>query len=331
MHVLKRWVTWLRKKRWVMWLRNHRRAVSLAAAAIIGGLLIAYALIVPATDWLAAHDVGQVAAKVRAARLQTARDAARGRLLTLGAGVLAAGALVYTARNFALSRQGQVTDRYTKAIDQLGSDKGVDVRIGGIYALERIARDSSRDHPTIMEVLAAYIRGHPQQTPAEPSAEDLEPLAPDLQAAATVIGRRSIRYDSQPINLRLATLTVAILNYTNFSGAEFTGTNLSYATFYKANLSGAWFGGADLSRAHLGRANLAGAHLSYAKLTDADLTEADLTGADVTEADLTGANLTGARWPVDAEIPEGWQRDPVDLPCLTRIGDLLIPLPPQVQ
>jgi hypothetical protein len=33
-----------------------------------------------------------------------------------------------------------VTDRYTKAIEQLGSDR-LDVRIGGIYALERVARD----------------------------------------------------------------------------------------------------------------------------------------------------------------------------------------------
>jgi hypothetical protein len=44
---------------------------------------------------------------------------------------------VYTARNFTLSprnvqltEQGQVIDRYTKAIEQLGSDK-LDVRIGG--------------------------------------------------------------------------------------------------------------------------------------------------------------------------------------------------------
>jgi len=44
-------------------------------------------------------------------------------------------------RTFELTEQGQVTDRYTKAIEQLGSDK-LDVRIGGIYALERIARDS---------------------------------------------------------------------------------------------------------------------------------------------------------------------------------------------
>jgi hypothetical protein len=50
-----------------------------------------------------------------------------------------------------------VTDRYTKAIEQHGSDK-LDVRIGSIYALERIARDSARDHPTVMEVLTAFIR-----------------------------------------------------------------------------------------------------------------------------------------------------------------------------
>jgi len=59
-----------------------------------------------------------------------------------------------------------VADRYTKAIEQLGSDK-FDVRIGGIYALERIARDSARDHPTVMDVLAAFIREHShEQWPA---------------------------------------------------------------------------------------------------------------------------------------------------------------------
>jgi hypothetical protein len=62
---------------------------------------------------------------------------ARDRLLTLGAGLFAAGALIFTALNFVpsqrtvdlsrrtfeLTEQGQVTDRYTKAVEQLGSDK----------------------------------------------------------------------------------------------------------------------------------------------------------------------------------------------------------------
>jgi hypothetical protein len=163
MHVLKRWATWL---------RDNRRTVGLAAAVIVGGLAVAWALMVPVADWFATHDVGRVTGAMRVLRLQTARDAARGRLLTLGAGVLVAGALLFTARNFTLSREGQVTDRYTKAIEQLGSEK-LDVRIGGIYALERVARDSPRDHPTVMEVLAAFVREHclKQRPPAEPGAE----------------------------------------------------------------------------------------------------------------------------------------------------------------
>ena len=54
-------------------------------------------------------------------------------------------AVELTEQGVKLTEQGQVTDRYTKAIEQLGSDK-LDMRIGGIYALERISRDSPRDH-----------------------------------------------------------------------------------------------------------------------------------------------------------------------------------------
>jgi len=71
----------------------------------------------PAADWLAHHDAGSA----RGALLQPARDAARGQLLALSAGLFAAGALIFTARNLTLSRrtfelteQGQVTGRYTK-------------------------------------------------------------------------------------------------------------------------------------------------------------------------------------------------------------------------
>ena len=39
-------------------------------------------------------------------------------------------------RTVEITEQGQVTDRYSKVVEQLGSDK-LDVRIGGIYALER--------------------------------------------------------------------------------------------------------------------------------------------------------------------------------------------------
>jgi hypothetical protein len=128
-------------------------AAWIAVAALV--VAVSWWLLVPVADWLARHDVGPAGGPL----LQAARDAARGRLLTLGAALFAAGALLYTSRNFALSRQGQVTDRYTRAVEQLGSYR-IEVRIGGIYALERIARDSKRDHPAVMEVLAAFARVH---------------------------------------------------------------------------------------------------------------------------------------------------------------------------
>src|SRR5215813_6013516 len=108
-----------------------------------------------------------------------------------------------TLRAVELTEQGQVTDRYSKAIEQLGSDK-LDVRIGGIYALERVARDSPRDHPTVMDVLAAFVREHSrEQWPrAEPGAEPpRRATRPDVQAAVTVIGRRNRQHDQQLFDL----------------------------------------------------------------------------------------------------------------------------------
>jgi hypothetical protein len=45
------------------------------------------------------------------------------------------------------NREGQITERFTSVIDQLGkaANKGsklFEIRVGGIYALERIARES---------------------------------------------------------------------------------------------------------------------------------------------------------------------------------------------
>jgi uncharacterized protein YjbI with pentapeptide repeats len=297
---------------------------------------VAWVLFVPAADWLATHDVGQVTGPLRTLRLQTARDAARGRLLTLGAGLFAAGALWFTARNFLLSRrgvelteqaqqrtfelteQGQVTDRYTRAIEQLGSEM-LDVRIGGIYALERIARDSARDHPTVMEVLAAFIREHSREQWPEPDAETHERTTrPDVQAAITVIGRRDPNRDRGQINLARVNLTgadirKADLARTTFYQADLTGVvllgaNVPGAVFYQADLTGvvllganvpgAVFYQADLTRSIFVDANLTGANLRSVTLIDAHLggadpTRAEVEDADLTRADLSRANLTG--------------------------------------
>jgi len=56
-----------------------------------------------------------------------------------------------------VSEEGHITDRFTKAIAQPGNTK-LEVRLGGSYALERIAKDSPRDDWPIMEDLTTYVR-----------------------------------------------------------------------------------------------------------------------------------------------------------------------------
>ncbi len=79
-------------------------------------------------------------------------------------GIFGGIALLYlTWRRIEISQEGQITERFTRAIDQLGGvnkkgKKVLEIRLGGIYALERIARDSKKDHWTIMEILTTYVR-----------------------------------------------------------------------------------------------------------------------------------------------------------------------------
>jgi uncharacterized protein YjbI with pentapeptide repeats len=320
--MLKRRAAWPQGIRWLAGIA----AVMLAAA-------IVWALFVPLADWLAHHDVGSATGALH----ETALDNARGRLLTLGAGLVAGGALVFTALNFNLLRrnseqtdqwqrrthelteQGQITDRYTKAVEQLGSDK-LDVRIGGIYALERITRDSPKDHPTVMEVLTAFIRDHsreplpppdrdhsrePSPPPDTGNPEQRRPrprryedpttlIRPDVQAAVTVIGRRDATRDILPIDLPGAYLNRAVLTRAYLARAVLTRADLTGARLDGALLAEADLGNADLTRANLTRAQLTGADLGGAKLPRANLTRANLSNADLTDANLSRAFLGGA-------------------------------------
>lgn len=208
------------------------------------------------------------------------------------------------------AREAQFADRYSKAVEQLGSDNP-DVRIGGIYALERVAEDSPRDHPTVMEVLASFIRER-SQVPAsgETSLEPERTVRPDVQVALTVIRRRDASYDRQPIdlpgvNLAGAELSEADLPAADLTGADLAGVDLSGAELTEAHLPGADLTGADLTGVDLTGADLTSTFLRGTQLRQADLTDCDLSDADLTQADLvraklsaaflTDANLTGAR------------------------------------
>lgn len=222
-----------------------------------------------------------------------------------GKGVLRQVGVNYQFRHFELQHRLATrlviwpSDRYTKAIEQLGSDK-IRKRIRAIHILKRAARRSAADHPIVMDALSAFIRQHKEEP--QPSEPVIAVPERDVQAALTVIGRRNYRYDQRTINLcgaelpfiRIwhAHLVNAALNGANLTRADLTNTNLSGANLTNANLTRANLGGTKLNGTDLSSAKLTRAKLQYATLRGALLTDANLTRADLSSAHLDGANLT---------------------------------------
>ncbi len=189
-----------------------------------------------------------------------------------------------------------IPERFSKAIEHLGHEK-IETRFAAIYALEKIAQDSPKDHWTIMEILAAFIR---ENAPVTQSDEDelpeLTKIPTDIQTALTVIARRDAHKDpvNQKLDLRDIDITGADLMEANLSGVILMGANLQWVNFIGANLSQANLTEANLCGAILYEANLQNANLSEANLQEAVLRKANLSRAMLYEADLEGAVLYDA-------------------------------------
>jgi hypothetical protein len=245
-------------------------------------------------------DLLQVENSIGAARAQVFGSLAQ---LVTGAAILAG--LLFTWRNFRLAQSGQVTERFTKAIGQLG-DEQLAVRLGGIYALEQLARDAPERYQwTVVEVLSAFVRTRApwkgeQNAPFgeegdRPFTETRDPPAPaaDVQAVLTVLGRRVLtKEEREKTRLETRTPGVRMLGrpHLDLSGTDLRGAYLHGARFQRADLRGSNLQGANLMGARLHQADLRGASLE-----DADLAAADLTEATLFSARLKGANLTSAR------------------------------------
>ena len=237
-------------------------------------------------------------------------------LITLLVGVGAGIGLYYTAKRHELDRDANRTDRYTKAVEQLGH-LSIHIRLGGVYALERTARDSPADGQTITDVLSAFVREETKSVTgaaADPALAKGQHPARRTDVAATlgVLGRLPLanyraslelanlsganlrNADLKEADLTEAKLTEAKLWGADLTKADLTGADLAGADLYDADLTKAQLWDADLTKAHLRAADLRGAQVVNANLTGATLVVADLTGAFLLKADLSGADLTEA-------------------------------------
>ena len=170
-----------------------------AGAAVV--VMLVSTVLLP--GWLVGIDLH--GAKPTTAERLAAVNNLRTALLQLFAGLVVAVGAYATWRRLRISelelrtsRDGQITERYSRAVDHLGS-ASIDVRMGGIYALERLAGNSPPDRDAIVAMLCSYVRGHAPWPPREPEQPAVDaPLdglpslairANDVQAALTTLAR----------------------------------------------------------------------------------------------------------------------------------------------
>jgi uncharacterized protein YjbI with pentapeptide repeats len=275
--------------------------LAIIAGIALAGVLVAWVVLMPSrlAPPLDAQELAQITdrkARLEAAdaRLRLRHDLRNGTLQTLAVVAVLAGAVLGfwqlaedrsdAAADRELTRQGQASERFTRAISQLG-DGRVETRIGGIYGLAQVADQAPDNNGPVGEVLLAYINRLPR--PKTRQSVLLKRYAPDVQAALTVLTQRDKDHDGTKDYAWLA-------NRLQLGGLSLGGVDLR-----GAYLSGASFDDADLTGSDLRNANLHGTYLGFADLDHADVQAADLSGASLNrahlqEADLSGANLSDA-------------------------------------
>jgi phage shock protein PspC (stress-responsive transcriptional regulator) len=313
-------------------LRDTLLAVGLAAAV---GLLAAWVLVLPGrlAPSLPAETLESLEARDRLelsdARLKLQNDLRTTALQAIaGLAVLAGAVLAFqqltadrqqATATQELTRQGQASERFTRAIDQLGSDRP-EVRLGGIYGLEQIARQAPDNRLAVTEVLVAYLHrtsprpANPPTRPGDPTPviESLEARAPEVQAALNVLVRRrplvtDPRLDLSNLDLGGAYISGEIvlvdsrfgLREGDLRGADLHGTDLGAASFFGVYLRGADFRHADLRGADFERVNPPGNDASDDSYPG-QIATPDPQDAELEEADFRGALAdSSTKWELD--------------------------------
>ncbi len=209
----------------------------------------------------------------------------RGAIVQLLGGFVLIAGLYFTAKGFQLTREGHLTARYSQAIEHLGHDK-MDVRIGGIYELERLTRDSAADASTVIDVLVTFVREHTKSGHKTPSKEK---VTADIQVALKIIGRRVSSNGHERLDFYFSGLNEADLSNGSFE----------HAVFYYSSLEGALFSGSRLDDAGLSfcqaeRAAFTGCVARQANFVNAKYVRCWFLHADLTAADFFGCDLSGS-------------------------------------
>ena len=196
--------------------------------------------------------------------------------------------------------RGLLNERYQKGAEMLGSQV-LTARLGGIYALERLAAEYAEDyHLQIMKLFCAFVRNSKDDSEVGKSSNISsfeKPIRDDVLAIMEAVGWRGkerIALEEKVeyvLDLRGADLRDIVLTDVNLSHALMQGANLSAARLQSVDSE------SDLSSAQLEYAQMVNVDLSNANLNCANFSRANLISAHFTKANLSCASLDSANLP----------------------------------
>ena len=188
-----------------------------------------------------------------------------------------------------------------KPIFEEVSEPNLEVRIGAIYALERIARQNLDYHLQATEIISAFVRTNAPQLTLQASTPPFQPTTPrqDIQTAISVLARRSkqqikIENDAEfRIDLKNTDLSGIDFGAGQFSAAMFNNSRLEAASFKECQLHGTVFNGSLLNFADFWGAELVGTRFNEIEISQGVLWGSFTGAAKVKGLTFIGANLTG--------------------------------------
>jgi uncharacterized protein YjbI with pentapeptide repeats len=308
--------------------------------SLIGVILVFFALfLVGAAGWLIIASLQSSASATPGATL-----GAGGLIVALLSAPFLIWNTIIKQKALGFQKEGHITDRISKAVEQLGAEKtikrqrindtgkrvyekdaegnpdfakpvaeevtvpNIEVRIGGILSLERVAQDScaydrGRDHVRVMEILCAYVRENASATNLDPTPIPFvkNKARLDIQKAIDAIKRRSheqreleaqARYR---LDLRETNLDGCDLSQGHFAGAVFVRSRLEAADLSRTDFSGALMLGCLFNHAQFHHTLFRGAILNFATLnapTTSSFGHADLRGTFIEGADMTSLYIS---------------------------------------
>ncbi|SDN49124.1 Uncharacterized protein YjbI, contains pentapeptide repeats [Geodermatophilus siccatus] len=185
-------------------------------------------------------------------------------------------------RTYKLNQSQQVTDTYTKAVEQLGH-KEAPVRLGALYSLVSLAQDNPPRRQTVVDVLCAYLRmpytpsRRDEPTSGLAATNDATPPAPDEgEPQRDTVQELQVRQTAQR-------LLADHLHYPpHTSGTDAQGTEPSPEAIFWPGIS---------------------IDLTGASLVDLSLRSASVIRADFSRATFSGdASFDGATFSGDARF-----------------------------